>query len=95
MSVQKGLLVDAANALHVADVESVLVAVAAFAGSMKRSPPASSKGPTFAQMTFRSLVISGSFQNAEAGRCEPRPLLARPQLSRNLVTPTIRSRHNL
>src|SRR3954467_99513 len=41
---------------------------------------ASSKRPTLARMIFCSLVITVFLVNAEAGRCAPRPLRARPRL---------------
>src|SRR5918993_1130767 len=41
---------------------------------------ASSSTPTLARMIFWSLVMVGVLSNAEAGRCAPRPLRARPRL---------------
>src|SRR5215212_2901905 len=41
---------------------------------------ASSKRPTLARMIFCSLVMTMFLVNAEAGRCAPRPLRARPRL---------------
>src|SRR3954469_10440959 len=41
---------------------------------------ASSQRPTLARMIFCSLVMTMFLVNAEAGRCAPRPLRARPRL---------------
>ena len=41
---------------------------------------ASSSRPTLARMIFYSLVMTVFLVNAEAGRCAPRPLRARPRL---------------
>src|SRR5918997_827030 len=41
---------------------------------------ASSSTPTLARMIFWSLVMVGVLSTAEAGRCAPRPLRARPRL---------------